>query len=311
MLVSAVITAYNAEKYIAETLKSVSAQTYGPMEIIVVDDGSADKTAEIVRTQFPDVHYIYQRNAGQPSARNAGIRNAKGTYIAFVDSDDLWFPQKIARQVEQLTRSQAVWCYCDCLFFHEDLNHVLYRYSAQVRPRTGRVLEPLLLGNFISSPTPIIRRDALMEIGLWDETVAIAEDWNMWLKLSARFGIEYVDETLAAYRLHGDNMMKGASIQNILDSNLAVLANGLSQLSGDSRAIAEKARANIYFKIALMYLKRGEKRRGRQMIFQALRNDPRQLRFYAYQLVSLLPAPFVKNANRLRHWFFRTARPVS
>ena len=310
MLVSAVITAYNAEKYIDATLQSVRAQTYSPLEIIVVDDGSADGTADIVKGRFPDVQYIYQRNAGQPAARNAGIRHARGQFIAFVDSDDLWFPQKIARQIAWLDEHPAVWCYCDCLYFREDPQHSLYRYSAQVHPRSGRILESLLLGNFISSPTPMIRRDVLIEIGLWDESVAIGEDWNMWLKIAARYPIEYVDGALAAYRVHSDNMTTGSSVTNILESNLSVLARGLAHLPGHSHRFAEKARANIFFKVGLIYLKRGQEASGRRMIFRALRNDPLQPRFYAYQLASLMPPALVKAMNILRRRYFQVIKPT-
>ena len=310
MLVSVVITAYNAEKHIGETLRSVCAQTYKPIEIVVADDGSTDGTADIIKTDFPEVRYIYQPNAGQPAARNAGIRHARGEFIAFVDSDDLWFPQKIARQVERLNQSNATWCYCDCIHFFETPDHDLYRYSAIAHPSSGMILEPLLLGNFIASPTPVIRRNALLDIGLWDEAVIICEDWNTWLKLAARFAVEYVDEPLAAYRVHAEGMSKVWLTPKILESHLSVLSNALSQLQGSNARIANAARANIYFKVGLSYLKRGEQSAGRRMLFRALLEDPLQLRFYVYQSISLLPTPFVRAANVLRHRYFRALKPT-
>ena len=312
MLVSAVITAFNAEKHIFETLTSVCGQSYKPMEVIVVDDGSTDGTADIVRTHFPSVRYIYQANAGQPAARNTGIRCSGGEYIAFIDSDDLWFPDKIARQISQLTETKTAWCYCDCVYFLETPEHTLYRFSAQVRPRQGQALEPLLLGNFICSPTPVVRQDLLIDAGLWDEGVLIAEDWNMWLRLAARFPVAYVDEPLAAYRVHANSMMRTASIPQLLEANLAVLSNGLKlSHKGTDRRFIAKTHANIYFKVGLTYLKNGKENTGRRMIFKALQNDPTQYRFYFYQITSLFPSSFVRTANRLRHWFFRVAKPIS
>ncbi len=311
MLVSVVITAYNAEKYIGETLRSVFAQTYKPIEIVVADDGSTDGTAHIIKTDFPDVRYIYQPNAGQPAARNAGIRHARGEFIAFVDSDDLWFPQKIARQVERLSQSNAAWCYCDCIHFLETPDHILYRYSAITRPSSGMILEPLLLGNFIASPTPMIRRDALLEIGLWDEAVIICEDWNTWLKLATRFAVEYVDEPLAAYRVRAQSMSKVWLLPKILESHLSVLSSALRQLQVRNSGIANRARANIYFMVGLGYLKRGDRSAGRRMLFRALLKDPLQLRLYVYLSISWLPPSFVSAANVWRHRYFRAAKPMS
>lgn len=310
-LVSVVITAYNAEKHIAETLESVLAQTYSPLEVIVVDDGSSDGTANIVKERFSTVRYFYQPNAGQPVARNTGIKKAAGEYIAFVDSDDLWLPQKTEKQINKLEKSSAAWCYCDCLYFRDSLDHVLYRYSSLMRPHEGAVLQPLLLGNFVSSPTAIVRKDVLLDLGLWDETRAIAEDWNMWLKIASRFRVAYVEEPLAAYRSHATSMLGGASVTSVLEANLAVLENGLGYLPDDAPRLAARARANIYFKVGLTYLKRGQEQEGQRMIAEALRNDPLQWRLYGYRLASLLPARFVQTLNVCRHAYCRAVKPVS
>ena len=311
ILVSVVITAYNAEEYIAETLTSVCAQTYTPLEVILVDDGSSDDTAEIVKGRFPAVCYVHQPNSGQPSARNTGIRKALGKYVAFVDSDDLWLPQKIAKQVEKLERSALAWCYCDSLYFSGTFDNIMYRYSSLMRPHSGHAISQLLLGNFISSPTPIIRRDALFDVGLWDETRTMVEDWNMWLKVAARFPVGYVDEPLAAYRRHAGNMSGGWQLESLLRANLEVLDNALGYLPDSAPRLAARARANIYFKIGLAYLNTGKQRDGQRMISKALRNNPFQLRLYAYMLASLLPTRLVLSLNRWRHAYCRMAKPLS
>ncbi len=310
ILVSVVITAFNAEEYLAETLQSVSAQTYSPLEIIVVDDGSSDGTADVVKG-CPNAQYVYQKNSGQPSARNAGIRQASGKYIAFVDSDDLWLPEKIAKQVSALEHSGGAWCYCDCLHFENTPDQVLYRYSSLVQPHQGHVIEPLLLGNFIPSPTPMIRRDVLFTVGLWDDSCAIAEDWNMWLKIAAKFPIEYVDEPLAAYRRHSGNMLQGLSVEAILEGNLAVLESGFGHLPTSNPRLLARAHANLFFKIGLAYLKRGKAWEGRRMLSKALRSDPYQSRFYSFLAASLLPTGFVQALNKYRHFYCRIEKPIT
>ena len=122
--------------------------------------------------------------------------------------------------------------------------------------------------------------------------------------------VEYVDEPLAAYRVHAEGMSKVWLTPKILESHLSVLSNALSQLQGSNARIANAARANIYFKVGLSYLKRGEQSAGRRMLFRALLEDPLQLRFYVYQSISLLPTPFVRAANVLRHRYFRALKPT-
>ena len=99
-LVSVIIPTFNGQKYIGETLESVLAQTYRSLEVIVVDDGSSDRTADVVRAFAPDVHLIGQRHAGHPAARNCGVRAAAGEFLGFLDHDDLWAPGKIAAQLQ-------------------------------------------------------------------------------------------------------------------------------------------------------------------------------------------------------------------
>ena len=170
-----------------ETLRSVESQVYERREVILVDDGSTDSTATLVRERFPDVRYVYQPNRGQPAARNTGIRNAVGDWIAFVDSDDLWRPDKLDFQVALLDQKKNYfWCYSDAAYFDHSPENPLYRLSQVVRPESGRVLAPLFLGNFICSSSPIIHRRVFEDVGMWDEDVRLCEDWNMWLRVAAK-----------------------------------------------------------------------------------------------------------------------------
>ncbi len=106
-LVSVIVPVYNGERYLTKTIQSVLTQDYQPIEIIVVDDGSTDRTAEIVRAQ-PNIHYIYQNNRGVSAARNTGIAAAQGEFLAFLDADDMWVPQKLSVQVSYLTQHPDV-----------------------------------------------------------------------------------------------------------------------------------------------------------------------------------------------------------
>ena len=193
---SVVVASYNGERFLAETLESVFAQDYDPFEVVFVDDGSSDGTAEIARS-FP-LRYLYQENAGLPAARNAGVAVAEGDLIAFVDDDDLWPRTKLSVQANYLAN-------------HEDVGCVLGRNEWIVEdgvepPRLER--DPIFheLGG-IQLVSMMIRRQAFDEIGGFDPSYRYAEDRDLFVRLREH-GIEIaVLPDLVLYkRLHGSNM---------------------------------------------------------------------------------------------------------
>jgi glycosyltransferase involved in cell wall biosynthesis len=201
--VSVVIPAYNAAGTISETLESVVAQSYRPIEIIVVDDGSADDTAAIVRSRMADIPYLRlltQANQGVSAARNAGIRAAKGAFIAFVDADDLWHPDKIALQVARFRsggdRLGVVYTWAI------DLNRAGntapgrgFSYSYE-----GNIYAPLLVCNFINN-TLMVRRECFDTVGLYDTAIQANEDLKMHLALAEHYDFGVVPRFLAGYRV--------------------------------------------------------------------------------------------------------------
>lgn len=123
-LVSVIVPLYNAEKYIEETMESILNQTYKNIEIVIVDDGSKDQSSSIVKNlkkKYPEqIKYILQENQGVSVARNTGIENASGEYISFLDSDDLWHPTKIEKQITSMQKSNMNACYCGYMNFYEE-----------------------------------------------------------------------------------------------------------------------------------------------------------------------------------------------
>lgn len=214
-LVSVVIPVYNCERFVGEAIVSALAQSHRPMEIIAVDDGSTDGTRDVLQSFSPSVTVISQKNKGVSAARNAGIAASKGRYIAFLDADDLWHSDKIARQVNLLERyPSAVACYVD----HQviDANGtVLSPTSALFGPRcSGTITKDLLEFTMIVTPSVVmVRRSALDRVGPFRESLKIAEDLNIWLRLSVIGPILYDIETLTSYRRHGSNNYKGMSAE--------------------------------------------------------------------------------------------------
>ena len=205
-LVSVVIPAYNATAFLGETLDSVLAQSYTNLEIIVVDDGSTDATPHLLDSYGDRICVLRQANAGQAAARNYGARAAHGELLAFLDSDDLWNPDKIARQVALLCRfPTALAVYCD----HRTIDaqgHPLASNAALAYPRpSGDILRALLLGPCIITPgLVLLRRRAFDVTGGFDETPMMRghEDYALWLRLAAQGSFIYSPDTLVSYRRH-------------------------------------------------------------------------------------------------------------
>jgi glycosyltransferase involved in cell wall biosynthesis len=204
-LVSAIIPVYNGSCYITKSIKSVLSQTYQNIEIIVVDDGSRDSTYEKIKPYLGRLKYIYQKNQGASAARNKGIMNSAGEYVAFLDHDDIWLPEKIEIQINQMLEHPEIgMVHSNCGFIDADDNHldgINWPIGAQ-----GKCFKELFIQNKIMILTVVIRRACLDRVGFFDEGIKYCEDRELWLRLSHKFPIGYIDKCLAYYRIHDSNM---------------------------------------------------------------------------------------------------------
>src|SRR5690242_8557747 len=208
--VSVVVPAYNRGEGIAETIESIYAQTRLPDEVIVVDDGSTDDTPEVIRRfdERPGFRSIRKPNGGEASARNAGVELAGGDYVAFLDHDDLWKPEKLERQLATFDPS---WSMSFTWLEYETTAGVApttyFRYESW-DPEPGAVLSRLERWCAVGPPsTVLVRRDALLRIAPFERVRPFGDDWLMWLRFArAGYLIGYLPEPLAVYRWHGGNL---------------------------------------------------------------------------------------------------------
>jgi len=262
-LVSIIIPAYNAEKYIKRALESALAQTYKNIEIIVIDDGSTDKTAEIVKNyKDPRIIYLFQKNQGQGSARNNGIKKSQGEYITFLDADDYYFPQKVEKQVrflENYPNYQAV--YCNALHFYSDNPTVFFKKKGNFH--SGDIFKDLLQSSYINPNTIMVSRKVLDKVGLFNENRYYPEDWELWLKISrAGFQFGYLDEDLVKVEIRPDSNTTMA-IQPILKNNaLKMFENIFSSMNYKEKVLykTEEILKKMRFKLAVAYLIGGHKK---------------------------------------------------
>jgi glycosyltransferase involved in cell wall biosynthesis len=201
--VSVIIPAYNAEHFLQETIESVLKQTYTDFEVIIVDDGSTDGTADKAKSYLhdPRVHYIYQENKGVCAARNKGIRSTKSELIAFVDADDVWLQEKLEKQVPLFEDNNVGLVYC--MIEHIDENDNVLPHLSWPHPR-GATYKDLLYINWIvgSGSSVIIRKDVFDKVGFFDEGLKGLEDMDMWIRILHGYKSSYVDSVLVKIRRH-------------------------------------------------------------------------------------------------------------
>jgi len=211
--------AYNAEKYIAESIRSVLDQTYRNWELVIVDDGSTDKTAEIVQSFLPvdsRIKYVFQQNRKLAAARNTGIEHSAGDLVAFLDSDDLWMKEKLERQEQVMKEVNADLIFSSGFIFNgDDTTNETVSYPSLTGKFDGAdMFKRLLTGaaNRIPVLSVLLRRNALQQAGLFDESPALhygCEDYDLWLRLAKCGALFYgMEEKLVRYRVHANAMSR-------------------------------------------------------------------------------------------------------
>lgn len=192
MNISVVIPTYNRRDLLKRALLSVLAQTSLPTDIIVIDDGSTDDTAAMVRAEFPAVRYYYQENQGVSSARNTGIQQATGDWIAFLDSDDEWLPEKLTRQQAALTaHPDSHICHTEEQWIR---NGVRVNPAKQYAKTGGWIFTDCLPLCAISPSTVMIHRSIFAAIGLFDTELPACEDYDLWLRITAHYPVLLIEE---------------------------------------------------------------------------------------------------------------------
>ncbi len=300
--VSVIIPVYNAESFIEETLESALAQTYKNIEIIVVNDGSTDGSYKKIKPYLPSIKYISQENKGVSSARNNGIRQSKGELIAFLDSDDVWVPEKLQIQVEYLNENK------NTAFVHSNIKYI-NESSQLISPETdfvpgisGMCFRELFEGNKIATSTVVIRKDCLERVGYFTENITFAEDYELWLKMAKHFPIGYLDQPLLRYRVH----LANATVCNQGNEEyylLKVILNVLNEYS-DARKILGRKLVNerlfeLTYAAALNYSRQNNRSESVRHFFRAMRINAVQ--FFLRYPQDMIPESGKKTIRWYKH----------
>ena len=273
--VSVVVPAYNSARFIEETIRSVLDQTYQDFEIIVVDDGSTDTTAALVKAYGDRVRYVWQENQGPSAARNTGKRSACGEFIALLDADDLWCADFLETLVPVLGSDPELGA-AYCGWQHIDAAGNPLPQTARPRRMSPRCFrEKLVWGNFLSVHAVLVRRTCYEQVGLFDESLSTHEDWDMWLRMSTHYRFGAVPHVLAKYRLHDRNMSSNA--QQAADGAVHIVRKHFGTEEGDAIRWPEakrRAYGGAHLRASTAYLEIGEEAKAHKHLLCAFQAYP-------------------------------------
>jgi glycosyltransferase involved in cell wall biosynthesis len=281
-LVSVVIITYNCAQYVGHAIESVLAQTWRRLELIVVDDGSTDNTAEVVaRFDDPRVQYVWQENAGPASARNHGIRRTRGELLSFLNSDDWWLPQKLERQVARVIADPSVGLVYSLTIWVETSGQVSGRVARVVE---GRILDRLLLGQCIagSASSALVTRVALEEVGWFEEDLTPAEDWDYWIRVAARFPVACVPEFDVVLLNRPGSISQNA--ERTRDASLRFVPAALRRYAPGRPWFQRMALSQLHFVASYNFNRAGQKWAARRELLRCLLLYPIRLEYYKRML---------------------------
>jgi len=320
-LVSVVIPAYNRAALLLQAVDSVLAQSYAAHEVLIVDDGSTDGTREAVASRFgsnPKVRYFHQTNAGVSAARNRGLREAGGEFVAFLDSDDAWLPGKLDAQVavlRALAQAGMVWSDMRAVddagkVLHERYLRIMYhayRYfpkpsglfsrestladagvpagglPGDTRVFTGDIFGPMVLGNLVHTSTVLLRRSRREQVGFFDEAYRTGEDYKFHLHTCRAGPVAFIDAPTILYRVGREDALSSA--KNLLPIARNYLATLETTLREDRKAITlpaellDRCLAETHAWVGSEYLAAGQKAKGREHLLKSLKIRPTRATF--------------------------------
>ncbi len=278
--VSVVIPTYNSARYLAEAVDGAVNQTFKDIEILVIDDGSTDDTQDVVRRYGAAIRCISQENKGVAVARNHGIAESRGRYVAFLDADDVWRPEKLEKELRALEgHSEFQACYTAI----QVLDGRRQPFVVTRRNDGVPTLEALLRhGNVVGTPSTVVcRRVLFSRVGAFDPGLSQCADWDMWVRLAAVTEFLYLNEPLVTYRQHGSNMSRDPALLERDSLRVLEKAFSLPVISASLRAKRSAAFARNYMVLAGTYFHAGHYRDFVRCVIRAVSLDARQLGYLA------------------------------
>lgn len=312
MKISVIIPAYNSAAFITDAVRSILDQSQPVNEIVIVDDGSTDATQTVVESLSGPIIYIKQPNQGPSTARNTGIDAAKNDWIAFLDADDQWTPNKIERQLNVLQNyPELVLIAGDMAEIDNDdhiltesvldKHHLLRKFQELENRPIPNALAELVTKNFIPTGTVLVKKSALLEAGCFNPSIRFGEDLECWSKIAAKHPIACMSDILMLRRQHGNNATQlTAPLLNDLARVMTSIRNYAAKELSLQNIDPDRLVANAYADLGYWHFSEYDSTTARQAFSASLKEKPSK-RALLYWLACLMPAGIIKTLRGIKN----------
>lgn len=314
--ISVILPTYNAAEYLSKSIESVLNQTYRDFELIIVDDGSTDDTQKLLENYKDRIHYIYQKNGGSYKTRNTGILATDSTYIAFLDADDIWLPNKLEIQLEFMYSNpllELVFSDAD-LFDDKGISHGSYWklrgcYNEMMREYRciQNAFSKLMEKNFILPSTLLLKRYCFSKVGLFDESFRNVGDKDMWLRMSMHFRIGCVPCPLVRRLIHSYSVKQ---VENI-NRSIILVVKKMEKLYPDyieaKNINTKNILAPLYYKLGRCYFDQDKLAKARESFLSSIHNSF-TLKSFIFFIISLLDIRTISFIRRIKNILLKSSK---
>lgn len=301
--VSVVVPAYNSENYIAEAIQSILDQNYPNTEILVINDGSTDNTMQVLQAFDGQVKVIEQVNSGSAVARSNGMQHSTGDYIAFLDSDDIWLPNKLESQVNFLeSHAEFGMVFSNWSCWTPDDQGVFHRRNfsqdkkEDARPMSGWLFGQLIDDCIVWTSTVLMRREVFENIGQFDSTLRRGQDYDYWLRASTKYKIHKLDDIHAVYRIHDASVTRTPKPVNyeyiVISKAMKLLKAGVPGGENVALSTIEKRLSQISFDFAYQHFYQGNMWVAIKNLLNGIKHNPLKPKIWLYLGLGFLKLPF-------------------
>jgi glycosyltransferase involved in cell wall biosynthesis len=295
--VAIIIPCYNAQNHIERAINSVFAQTYKDFQVFTVDDRSSDETLRVLKSYQGCSVTSLQARMGPSAARNHGICASRSRFVAFLDADDEWLPGKLERQVAVLHADPSIGMVCSLCAHGSRGDRGIVLFGETTQPQTGKLFEQLVRRCFVYTPTVIVRRECLEDVGLFNECLHVSEDFNLWLRIAARWPIAFLPEVLAVAHARLGGLSLSTSPEERFANGVAALEDVRSRCPNLSTAefrALQLTLAERTYCYGSYLLAKGDARSSRGKFTSALKLQPAHSRAMLKLGLSFLPVNLSK-----------------